>query len=69
MLVDFLNKLQLLLFFMAFLVAFRHGFYFFQNLITSTEDDPKKYKLSKVQLFFLCVSIAYICTVTIYGIK
>lgn len=69
MLVEFLNKLQLLLFFMAFLVTFRHGFYFFQNLVTSTEDDPKKYKLNKTQLFFLCISISYVLTVLIFGIK
>lgn len=69
MLIDFINKLQLLFFFMSFLVAFRHGFYFLQSIITSTENEPKKYRLNKKQLFLLCLSIAYICTITLYGIK
>jgi hypothetical protein len=39
-----------------------------QAVITSTEEEPKKYKIPKLQLNLLGVSIAYILSVLITGI-
>ena len=69
MLTDLLNKLLIVFFFMACLVTIRHGYYFIQAIITSTEEEPIRYRLSDASLFYLCVSIAYILTVIFTGIK
>lgn len=69
MITDLINKLLVVFFFMSCLVTIRHGYYFVQALITSTEEEPIKYKISTTSLFYLCVSIAYILTVIFTGIK
>lgn len=63
-----LNKILLVTFFMACLNLIRHGYYFLQAAFTATEDEPKKYKISKMSLFLLGISIAYILSVFITGI-
>ena len=69
MIIELINKLLVIFFFMSCLVTIRHGYYFIQALITSTEEEPIRYKLSDASLFYLCVSIAYILTVIFTGIK
>lgn len=54
---------------MACLTTVRHGYYFIQAFFTSTEEAPVKYRVSKVSLVFLCLSIAYILSVIFTGIK
>jgi hypothetical protein len=63
------NKLLILLFVLSGLTTLRHGYYFVQAVITSTEEQPKKYKLSKTSLLFLGISIAYIFSAILTGIK
>jgi hypothetical protein len=69
MLLDTLNKLLIVLFFMSCLNTARHVYYLFQTWFTSTEEYPIKYKITDKSLFLLGVSIAYILTAIITGIK
>ncbi len=69
MLLDTLNKLLILLFFMGCLNTARHAYYFIQTWFTSTEEAPVKYRISNKALFLLGVSIAYILTSIFTGVK
>jgi len=69
MLIVLLNKFLIALFFLSCLVVIRHGYYFIQAFMTSTEEIPVKYKLSSWSLFFLGTSISYILTVIFTGFK
>jgi hypothetical protein len=53
---------------LACLNVVRHAYYFIQAVVTSTEEEPKKYKMPKLQLNLLGISIAYILSVLITGI-
>ena len=64
-----INKLLTLLFFMASLNAVRHGYFFIQGWITSTEEVPVKYRVNPISLLVLGVSIGYMITVLFTGIK
>jgi len=68
MLIVILNKIFLILFFMSCLNLIRHTYYFLQAGLTSTEEEPKKYRISNVSLYLLSISIAYILSVFITGI-
>ena len=68
MLTIILNKILFLIFFMATLNTFRHGYYFIQALFKSTPEEPRKYKLSDVSLILLGISIAYLLSVIFTGI-
>ena len=54
---------------MASLTTIRHGYYFLQAFFTSTEEQPVKYKVSKIDLISLGISISYILSVIFTGIK
>jgi hypothetical protein len=69
MLLDTLNKLLMVLFFMSLLNTVRHTYYFIQTWFTSTEETPVKYKITSKSLLLLGVSIAYILTTIFTGIK
>jgi hypothetical protein len=68
MLVEILNRILIILLFMSGLTMLRHGYYFIQAFFTSTEETPVKYRVSRISLFFLCVSIAYILSVFFTGV-
>lgn len=68
MIIDILNKILMVLFFMSCLTTIRHGYYFIQAILTSTEEQPIKYKLSNTSLILLCISVSYILSVLITGI-
>ena len=53
---------------MSSLTVIRHGYYFIQAFLTSTEEQPVKYRVSRTSLLFLCISIAYILSVFFTGI-
>ena len=63
MLIEILNKVIVLIFFLSSLNTLRHLYYFIQSFISSTEETPVKYKLSKTSLILLGISISYIFTV------
>lgn len=69
MLLDIINKLLIICFFMASLTTLRHVYYFIQAFIISNEETPVKYRVSKISLLFLGISIAYILSVIFTGIK
>jgi len=69
MIIDIVNKILILIFFMSTLTTIRHGYYFFQAFFTSTDEVPVKYKISKTALILLGVSISYILSVIFSGIK
>jgi hypothetical protein len=69
MLLDTLNKILIVLFFLSCLNTIRHGYYFIQTWFTSTDETPIKYRLTNTSLFLLGVSIAYILTTIFTGIK
>ena len=69
MLVDILNKILIMLFFMSFLNAGRHIYYFIQTWFNSTPEQPIKYKVSPKSLFLLGMSLAYLLTSVFTGIK
>ena len=68
MLIGILNKILIMLFIMACLNILRHAFYFSQAVLTSTEEEPKKYRIENVSLYLLGISIAYILSAIITGI-
>jgi hypothetical protein len=68
MLIAILNKLFLVLFFMALLNTLRHTYYFIQAFFTSNEEQPTKYRLSSKSLWLLGMSLAYILSVIFTGL-
>ena len=68
MLINILNKILLVLFFMSCLNIVRHGYYFIAAVISSTEEEPKKYKIADISIYLLGISIAYILSVVFTGI-
>lgn len=69
MLMDTLNRILMVLFFMSCLNTARHLYYFVQTMIISNEENIVKYKLDKKSLFLLGVSVSYILTVVFKGIN
>jgi len=68
MVIEIINKILMLLFFMATLTTIRHIYYFIQAFFTSTEEQPNKYILSRTSLILLGVSVAYILSTIFTGI-
>jgi len=64
-----LNKVLVVLFFMACLNTFRHAYYLIGASLKSTKEDPRKYFLSDKALIFLGISIGYILSVIFTGIQ
>jgi len=69
MLLDIVNRILITVFFMSCLTTLRHGYYFIQTFVSSTNEEPVKYRISKLSLLFLCLSIGYILTSILMGIK
>ena len=69
MLMDILNKILMILFFLSLFNTVRHVYYFIQTWFTTTEEAPVKYKLTNTSLVLLGISISYILTSFVTGIK
>ena len=69
MLMDILNKILMILFFLSVFNTARHAYYFIQTFVTSTEETPVKYKLNNVSLVLLGISVSYILTAIFTGLK
>lgn len=69
MLIDILNKILLVVLIMSSLNVFRHGYYFVQAWLASSEENPQKYRVSQTSLWILSMSIAYIITSIITGVN
>jgi len=61
-----LNKVLLMGFILSILVIIRHIFLFFRNM---NDIEPKKYILTRKELIWVGLSVAYIITSFINGIK
>lgn len=62
-----LNKILILILFMSILNLVKHVWNIF--MVLRNEDVPNKYELSKRELIFLGLSVAYILTTIFTGIK
>jgi len=69
MLTEIVNRILIIAFMLSTLTTLRHAYYFVQAFLTSTEEQPIKYRISKTSLFFLGMSLAYILSVIFTGIK
>jgi hypothetical protein len=69
MVLDILNRILLVLFFLSCFTVIRHGYYFIQAFFSSTDEEIVKYKISKRALILLGISISYILTAIFTGIK
>jgi len=69
MIIDLLNKVLIIMYVFSCLLVLRHGYYFIQTLLTTSEESPKRYILNKTSLLFLGLSIAYILSAIFTSIK
>lgn len=60
------NKSLNIIFILSILLIIRHIFLLYRNIV---DIEPKKYTLTKKELLYLGISIAYIITSIINGIK
>ena len=67
MFLGILNKILMSIFFMSCLTTIRHSYFFIQAILTSTDEQPVRYRLSTYSLIFLGVSIAYILSTIFTG--
>lgn len=68
MLIDVLNKVFFVLFFMSCLNVIRHTYYFIQAWFKSSSESPQKYILPSMSLWILSASIAYILATIFNGL-
>jgi len=68
MVIEIINKLLMLLFFMSCLNALRHSYYFIQTWFSSTEEEPIKYMVKPMSLWMLGLSLGYVLTVIFTGL-
>jgi len=69
MLIEILNKISYILFFLSILNVVRTVFFLIGSFIKSDDEVPQKFRLTSMQLFLLGLSIAYIATSLFTGIK
>ncbi len=69
MMLELINKILMVLLCLASLNTARHAYYFIQTLVTSSTEEPTKYRLSNKSLFLLGLSIAYVLATIFTGTK
>lgn len=69
MVIEIINKILIIMFFLSCLTTLRHIYYFTQAFLTSTEELPIKYRLTSTSLFYLGVSLSYILSAIFTGLK
>lgn len=67
MIESLLNKVLFILFFLSILNVLRHGWKI--SMMLRNEDVPNKYELTKSELIFLGISIAYLISAIFTGIR
>ena len=68
MILDILNKLLMILFFLSCVNIIRHGYYFIQAYSKVETEEVERYKLDKLPLFLLGMPIAMVLTSIFSGI-
>jgi hypothetical protein len=66
MIESIINKVLFTIFFISILNILRHGWKILMKLM---DDIPNKYELSKTELIFLGLSVAYLISTIFIGIK
>lgn len=69
MVMEILDKIFMLVFFMATIITVRHGYYFLQAILNTDKKNTVKYVLTNKNLIILLVSISYLLTTIFTGIK
>ena len=69
MLIDILNKIFFVLFFLSMVNIVRVTFFLIGSFVKSDSKTPEKFRLTSRQLFLLGLSIAYIISTLFTGIK
>ena len=69
MLIEILNKVFYIILFLSALNVSRNAFFLIGSFVKSDTDNPQKFRLSKTELLFLGLSIAYILTCIVTGIN
>lgn len=64
-----INKILLFLLFLSIVTVLRHLYYLISSFIRTTEENPVRYTLTRMQLFLLGTSIAFILTCIFSGIS
>jgi hypothetical protein len=65
---EIINKILVIIYVLACLNVLRHGYYFIQAWVKSNEESPEKYKVNKISLLFLGLSLAYIISSMFIGV-
>ena len=65
---DIVNKILFIIFFLSSLNVFRHFYYVVQSWLTTDTNNTITYKITKIELFLLGLSIAYILSSIFTGI-
>lgn len=69
MLIEILNKVFFVLYFLSILNVVRSTFFLIGSFIKSSEENSQKFRLTSTQLILLGLSIAYILSTFFTGIK
>ena len=69
MLVELIERLLWVLFWVSTLNMLRHGYFFIHSWAKSESDNPERYIVQPNTLFLLGISIGYFITVIIRGIN
>ena len=69
MLIDILNKIFFVLFFLSIVNIVRSGFFLIGSFVKSDSENPEKFRLTIRQLFLLGLSIAYLLSTFFTGIN
>jgi hypothetical protein len=69
MLLSVINKVLLMILTMSILNLIRHGYYFIQAWLTSYTEEPRTYIISNNSRWILSLSIGFIVTAIIMGLK
>jgi len=65
MLIELINKILYIGFFVSLLVILRHAYLFTMNF---RSEQPKKYKLTNRELIYVCISLAVLLASIVKGI-
>ena len=67
MFLGIINKILMGIFFMSCLTTIRHSYFFILAILSSTDEQSVKYRLSTTSLIFLGMSLAYILSTLVTG--
>jgi hypothetical protein len=66
---EILNRFLMMIFVLSLLNIFRTTFFLIGTFLKSNSETPEKFRLTKIELIFLGLSISYVITSMFSGIK